>query len=274
VPEVTIVVTGSSNSINPGTPIASATVTCADGDRFSANEQGEIRVTFREEGESATIGATGYDSVTVGLHETSGKYRVSLGLDNGCFVATAAYGSALAPEVQELRELRDNVLRRMQWGHDFFADYWSYYYKFSPAIAHAMDADPRMREVVRWSIVEPWTHFLRAVVNRPAWSAVDFEGLPSELRVFLEDLRAGMDSWIAQIEVPTSFAGKSNASIVDELNVILTYVHRDGGYAYLDGLVAGEVLPLRPNDDAERLVLREALEQGGRTNREMELILA
>jgi hypothetical protein len=273
-PEVTIVVTESSNAEHPGSPIPSATVTCADGDRFSANEQGEIEVSFREEGESATIGATGYDSVKVALAETPGKFRVSLGLDNGCFVATAAYGSALAPEVQELRELRDNVLRRMQWGHDFFADYWSYYYKFSPAIAQAMDADPRMRDVVRWSIVEPWTHFLRAVVNRPAWSSIDFEGLPPELSVFLNDLRSSMDSWIAQIEVPRSFSGKSNTSIVDELNVILTYIYRDGGCAYLDELVTGQVLPLRPSDDAERLALREALEQGGRTNREMELILA
>jgi hypothetical protein len=80
---------------------------------------------------------------------------------DGCFIATAAYGSAMAPEVQFLREIRDNVLRQTNWGRNFFDDYWQYYYRISPAIADEMGRDPVLRQTIRWSIVEPWTYYMK-----------------------------------------------------------------------------------------------------------------
>ena len=49
-----------------------------------------------------------------------------------CFIATAAYGTALAPEICILRETRDLHLQRFKIGRSFI----SVYETFSPAIAH------------------------------------------------------------------------------------------------------------------------------------------
>jgi hypothetical protein len=160
-----------------------------------------------------------------------------------------------------------------EWGKEFFDDFWRYYHQFSPALAEAMEADPRMREIVRWSIVEPLMYFLRAVIRRPDWSTVDFDSLQPQLRDFLLDMRANMDRWLSEIHPPANFAGMSNSAIVDELNVILSYVVRGRGTEYLDNLAQGHVLPHQVSDDNERQQLLDLLRQSGRTPEEMTVII-
>jgi hypothetical protein len=53
----------------------------------------------------------------------------------GCLIATAAYGSELAPQVQLLREIRDNTVLQTQSGTSFMTAFNQFYYSFSPAIA-------------------------------------------------------------------------------------------------------------------------------------------
>ena len=53
----------------------------------------------------------------------------------GCLIATAAFGSELAPQVQFLREIRDNTVLQTQSGTTFMAGFNQFYYSFSPAIA-------------------------------------------------------------------------------------------------------------------------------------------
>ena len=189
-----------------------------------------------------------------------------------CFIATAAYGSELAPEVQFLREIRDHVLRRTEWGLKFFDAYWKYYYRFSPPLAEEMKRDPEMNRVVRWSIVEPWTYFLRLAIRRPDWDRIDFDALDPELRRFLEGLRTDMDRWLEAIEVPRSFDGHTPARAVEELNIALGLVLRTGGLRYLNELVACGALPLRYAPDEEE-ALTEMLRRAGRKREEIGLIL-
>jgi len=55
--------------------------------------------------------------------------------DGGCLIATAAFGSELAPQVQQLRETRDNVLLKTESGRAFLTSFNQFYYSFSPTIA-------------------------------------------------------------------------------------------------------------------------------------------
>jgi hypothetical protein len=52
-----------------------------------------------------------------------------------CLIATATYGSALTPEVQLLRNFRDNSLMNAKAGSSFMIAFNSLYYGFSPAVA-------------------------------------------------------------------------------------------------------------------------------------------
>jgi len=53
----------------------------------------------------------------------------------GCLIATATFGSELSPEVQQLRELRDNTLLKTESGSTFMTAFNQFYYSFSPYIA-------------------------------------------------------------------------------------------------------------------------------------------
>ena len=53
----------------------------------------------------------------------------------GCLIATATYGSELAPQVQQLRELRDNSLLQTDSGKTFLNSFNPLYYSFSPYVA-------------------------------------------------------------------------------------------------------------------------------------------
>lgn len=53
----------------------------------------------------------------------------------GCLIATATYGSEFTPQVQLLRELRDNVVVNTDSGSVFMGTFNNFYYTFSPTIA-------------------------------------------------------------------------------------------------------------------------------------------
>ena len=52
--------------------------------------------------------------------------------DSGCLIATAAYGTELAPQVQLLREIRDNTLFSTTSGTSFMLGFNTLYYSFAP----------------------------------------------------------------------------------------------------------------------------------------------
>jgi peptidyl-prolyl cis-trans isomerase B (cyclophilin B) len=67
----------------------------------------------------------------------------------GCLIATASYGSELAPQVQQLRELRDNTVLQTESGAAFMTGFNQFYYSFSPMIADYERENPAFKEVVK-----------------------------------------------------------------------------------------------------------------------------
>jgi hypothetical protein len=70
----------------------------------------------------------------------------------GCLIATATYGSELAPQVQQLRELRDNQLLNTESGTQFMGTFNDIYYSFSPIIADYERENPYFKEAVKLAI--------------------------------------------------------------------------------------------------------------------------
>ncbi len=67
----------------------------------------------------------------------------------GCLIATAAYGTELAPQVQRLRELRE-VPPLASWpGRDLVSALSFAYYAFSPAVADLERQSPALRDAVK-----------------------------------------------------------------------------------------------------------------------------
>ncbi len=67
----------------------------------------------------------------------------------GCLIATATYGSELAPQVQMLREIRDNQLMNTESGSAFMTTFNQIYYSFSPTIADMERESPVFKEIVK-----------------------------------------------------------------------------------------------------------------------------
>lgn len=71
---------------------------------------------------------------------------------SGCLIATAAFGSELAPQVQFLREYRDNTIMATVAGSSFLNAFNTVYYSFSPSVADAERTHPLLQETVRTGI--------------------------------------------------------------------------------------------------------------------------
>lgn len=70
----------------------------------------------------------------------------------GCLIATAAYGSELSPQIQFLREIRDNTVMSTASGTAFMNSFNQFYYSFSPTIADLERENPAFKEIVKVAI--------------------------------------------------------------------------------------------------------------------------
>ncbi len=71
----------------------------------------------------------------------------------GCLIATATFGSELVPQVQQLRELRDNTILSTESGTAFMSGFNQFYYSFSPIIADMERENPLFKEFVKLSLI-------------------------------------------------------------------------------------------------------------------------
>ena len=70
-------------------------------------------------------------------------------LEDGCFIATAAFGSIMDPHVKILRHFRNRYLKTSRLGRTFV----NFYYKQSPAIAKAIQSNESLRQAVRTALL-------------------------------------------------------------------------------------------------------------------------
>ena len=81
----------------------------------------------------------------------------------GCLIATAAFGSEMAPQVQFLRELRDNTVLQTESGTSFMTGFNQFYYSFSPVVADYERENPAFKEAVKIAITPMLTSL--AILN-------------------------------------------------------------------------------------------------------------
>ena len=96
---------------------------------------------------------------------------VKSGNGGGCLIATATYGSEMAPQVQQLRELRDNQLLQTESGSVFMTTFNDVYYSFSPIIADYERENPYFKEAIKLAIT-PMISTLSLMENAESESEV------------------------------------------------------------------------------------------------------
>jgi hypothetical protein len=79
----------------------------------------------------------------------------------GCFIATAAYGTPTAEQIDMLREFRDIVLLESTIGSQFVA----LYYQLSPPVADFISGSSLLRTLVREFLVDPIVWVVEATGN-------------------------------------------------------------------------------------------------------------
>jgi len=70
----------------------------------------------------------------------------------GCLIATATFGTEMAPQVQFLREIRDNIVLQTESGTSFMTAFNQFYYSFSPTIADYERENPIFKEAVKLAL--------------------------------------------------------------------------------------------------------------------------
>ena len=78
-------------------------------------------------------------------------------LKSGCFIATAVYGTPLAPEINTLRDFRDNILLSSKTGEKFVC----FYYRFSPPIANFISKHRLLKICIREFFINPSVKVVR-----------------------------------------------------------------------------------------------------------------
>ena len=143
------------SSTKQGSGDAKYTVSCGDlrlaqGLIQKQTDYGFVAVVIIQNGKILAMEST---NAAYGIAHTVADNCSNGGLGGGgCLIATATYGSEMASEVQQLREIRDNQLLNTESGTAFMGTFNDFYYSFSPIIADYERENPIFRETVKLAI--------------------------------------------------------------------------------------------------------------------------
>jgi len=125
---------------------------------FINKSQYDASVTFNAAGTygasasgTTTLEVATASSTTSTTSTTSTYFTTSTGglLGGRCLIATATYGSELSPEVQFLRDFRDNQILETAAGSAFMIAFNAWYYSFSPSIADQISTNAAERTIMK-----------------------------------------------------------------------------------------------------------------------------
>ncbi|MFP3898556.1 MAG: InlB B-repeat-containing protein [Dehalococcoidia bacterium] len=116
--------------------------TADDGYEF-ATWTGDVATIANINSASTTITVNGNYTITAEFQEES------VPSSGWCFIATAAYGTPMAREIQVLREFRDGYLLTNRLGEDVV----DLYYRFSPPVAEFITRHPHLKPIVRVALM-------------------------------------------------------------------------------------------------------------------------
>jgi streptogramin lyase len=124
-------------------------------------------------------------------HQLTISVRVS-----PCIIATATYGSELAPQVQFLRDFRDRQIMNTFAGSNFMTAFNAWYYSFSPAVAQYELQTPAARSIAR-TVLYP----LMGILGLSELTFVAF-GSTSEFGALVAGLLAGALIGLTYLALP------------------------------------------------------------------------
>ncbi|MDQ3668005.1 MAG: hypothetical protein M3410_15815 [Acidobacteriota bacterium] len=178
-----------------------------------------------------------------------------------CYVATAAYGSEIAPEIHELRLFRDLVLRSTQWGSTFFDEFYKYYYTLSPAIAERMRENAHMTQLVRAVLVHPLMIALRLFLALPA-DPQDADAA----KEFASRANNEYAMWVRQLPLKSSAQAQESTALLNDIVKLLDLTNNAAlRRAFFDNLSEAKVTPVRLSEESaadfeHKLVMRSISE--------------
>jgi len=118
---------------------------------------GELTVLLNGKEISASINKTERASIVSVVFDGKGDYTIGITTmdkynGGGCLIATAAFGSEIAPQVQLLREIRDDMVLQTKSGSIFMVVFNQFYYSFSPAVADYERENTTFKEAVKLTL--------------------------------------------------------------------------------------------------------------------------
>ncbi len=151
-------------STSPACSQSGNTLTCVVAGTFSAGSSATFIINTTADKvaqltNTASVRAAESDPDT---SNNSAEVKTRINCAKGCFIATAAYGSPLAPQVQHLRTFRDRFLMPYSFGQ-WFVDL---YYRYSPPLAEVLAQHDDLRAVVRAGL-RPMISFAQFVNEIP-----------------------------------------------------------------------------------------------------------
>ena len=118
---------------------------------------GELTVLLNGKEIFAPVNKTERSSVISVVFDGKGDYTIGITTmdkynGGGCLIATAAFGSELAPQVQLLREIRDDIVLQTKSGSIFMTGFNQFYYSFSPAVSDYERENTTFKEAVKLTL--------------------------------------------------------------------------------------------------------------------------